>query len=107
MAKIRTYNFQNPKTRHTLPDEFRNDPPRDFHRTLTIVIVAATIAALILFVASLLAPPATPWVTKSELHRLQRYHGTVALKITDLDVSIWRDHRWIVVRERFPEEDGE
>ena len=30
---------------------------------------------------------------------IARYHGTVALKITNDNTYIWRDHRWIKVRE--------
>jgi hypothetical protein len=37
------------------------------------------------------------WVSKEELRSLARYHGTEALKITALDVSIWRDGEWIRV----------
>jgi hypothetical protein len=37
------------------------------------------------------------WVSKEKLRSLARYHGTDALKITELDVSIWRDGEWIRV----------
>jgi len=37
------------------------------------------------------------WVSREELHMLARYHGTEALKITEIDVSIWRAGEWIPV----------
>jgi len=37
------------------------------------------------------------WVSREELLSLTRHHGTDALKITELDVSIWRDGHWIRV----------
>ena len=37
------------------------------------------------------------WVSKEKLRSLARYHGTEALKITELDVSIWRAGEWIPV----------
>lgn len=37
------------------------------------------------------------WVSREELLSLARHHGTDALKITELDVSIWRDGQWIPV----------
>ena len=37
------------------------------------------------------------WVSKEKLQSLVRYHGTEALKITELDVSIWRSGEWIPV----------
>jgi len=37
------------------------------------------------------------WVSREELHLLARHHGTDALKITELEVSIWRDGEWIPV----------
>jgi hypothetical protein len=37
------------------------------------------------------------WVSQEELLSLTRHHGTDALKITELDVSIWRDGHWIPV----------
>jgi len=37
------------------------------------------------------------WVSQEKLLSLARHHGTDALKITELDVSIWRDGQWIPV----------
>ena len=37
------------------------------------------------------------WVSKEKLRSLAQYHGTEALKITELDVSIWRAGEWIPV----------
>ena len=37
------------------------------------------------------------WVSREELLSLARHHGTDALKITELDVSIWREGQWIPV----------
>lgn len=37
------------------------------------------------------------WVSHEQLLSLARYHGTDALKITELEVSIWRDGNWIPV----------
>ncbi len=37
------------------------------------------------------------WVSSEELLSLARYHGTDALRITDRDVSIWRDGSWVPV----------
>jgi hypothetical protein len=42
-------------------------------------------------------PRVYSWVSKKKLRTLARYHGTEALKITALDVSIWRDGEWIRV----------
>ena len=41
--------------------------------------------------------PGSSWVSKEKLRSLARYHGTEALKITELDVSIWRAGEWIPV----------
>lgn len=37
------------------------------------------------------------WISKEELHRLARHHGTHALKITETKVFIRRDGNWIPV----------
>jgi hypothetical protein len=37
------------------------------------------------------------WVSQEKLHSLSRYHGTDALKITEFEVSIWRNEEWIPV----------
>lgn len=37
------------------------------------------------------------WVSGEELLSLARYHGTDALKITDREVSIWRNGNWVPV----------
>jgi hypothetical protein len=37
------------------------------------------------------------WVSREELLSLARYHGVDALKITEIDVSIWRAGQWIPV----------
>jgi hypothetical protein len=37
------------------------------------------------------------WVSHEKLLSLARYHGTDALKITELEVSIWRSGNWVPV----------
>lgn len=37
------------------------------------------------------------WVSQEELLSLARHHGTDALKITELEVSIWRSGNWVPV----------
>lgn len=37
------------------------------------------------------------WVSREELRSLARHHGTDALKITELEVSIWRRGNWVPV----------
>jgi hypothetical protein len=39
------------------------------------------------------------WVPREDLHRMIRYHGTIALKITDDAVFVWREGKWIRVLE--------
>jgi hypothetical protein len=39
------------------------------------------------------------WITPEEGRRLQRYHGTVGVRFYRGTVSIWRDGRWLRVRE--------
>jgi hypothetical protein len=44
------------------------------------------------------------WISKQELTRLQRYHGTNALKVTETAVYIYRDGKWLqVVGRRYDE----
>jgi hypothetical protein len=40
------------------------------------------------------------WLPKQEIVRLMRFHGTDGLKITQDEVYIYRDQRWIPVRKR-------
>lgn len=40
---------------------------------------------------------ADSWVSQEELLSLSRHHGTDALKITEFEVSIWRNEEWIPV----------
>jgi hypothetical protein len=40
---------------------------------------------------------ADSWVSQEELLSLSRYHGTDALKITEFEVSIWRNEKWVPV----------
>jgi hypothetical protein len=40
------------------------------------------------------------WITRTDGLRLMRYHGTNELKITDDQVYIWRDSKWIPVLKR-------
>lgn len=42
-------------------------------------------------------PHTDSWVSQEKLRSLARYHGTDALKITELEVSIWRDGDWVPV----------
>jgi len=42
----------------------------------------------------------TSWLSKQEIVRLIRYHGTDVLKITQDEVYIYRGERWIPVRKR-------
>jgi hypothetical protein len=37
------------------------------------------------------------WVSQEKLLSLARHHGTDALKITELEVSIWRSGNWVPV----------
>jgi hypothetical protein len=37
------------------------------------------------------------WVSQEKLLSLSRHHGTDALKITEFEVSIWRNEEWIPV----------
>lgn len=37
------------------------------------------------------------WVSHKQLLSLARYHGTDALRITEIEVSIWREGNWIPV----------
>jgi|GEM_PF-4599761 len=37
------------------------------------------------------------WVSQEKLLSLARHHGTDALKITELEVSIWRGGNWVPV----------
>lgn len=39
------------------------------------------------------------WVSREDLRRMTRYHGTIALKITDEAVYVWREGEWIRVLE--------
>ena len=39
-------------------------------------------------------------IPRSELLRIQRYHGTKALRITGEKIEIWRDGGWIKVRRK-------
>jgi hypothetical protein len=40
---------------------------------------------------------ADSWVSQEELLSLSRHHGTDALKITEFEVSIWRNEEWVPV----------
>jgi hypothetical protein len=40
------------------------------------------------------------WISKDTLVKLARYHGTMALKITEKEALIWRDARWIPILKR-------
>jgi len=42
-------------------------------------------------------PNVTSWLTKKGAERLMRYHGAQGLKITENEVFIQRDNRWICV----------
>lgn len=42
-------------------------------------------------------PEITSWLSKKEAARLMQYHGVQGLKITDAEVFIVRDGRWIRV----------
>lgn len=42
-------------------------------------------------------PDITSWLSKKEAARLMQYHGVQGLKITDAEVFIARDGRWIRV----------
>lgn len=42
-------------------------------------------------------PDITSWLSKKEAARLMQYHGVQGLKITDAEVFIVRDGRWIRV----------
>ncbi|GAB4368269.1 MAG: hypothetical protein Kow00128_13490 [Deltaproteobacteria bacterium] len=42
-------------------------------------------------------PNITSWLSKKEAERLMRYHGVQGLKITDREVFIHRDNRWVCV----------
>ena len=48
-------------------------------------------------ITSTATPRGDSWVSKEKLRSLARYHGTEVLKITELDVSIWRAGEWIPV----------
>jgi hypothetical protein len=39
------------------------------------------------------------WVSRENLSRMIRYHGTIALKITDEAVYAWRQGEWVRVME--------
>lgn len=39
-------------------------------------------------------------IKRSELYRIQRYHGTKALKILGEKVWIWRDGKWLRVASK-------
>ncbi|MBP2674093.1 MAG: hypothetical protein H6Q84_933 [Deltaproteobacteria bacterium] len=40
------------------------------------------------------------WLPKKEIVRLMRYHGADVMKVTQDEVYIYRDARWIPVRKR-------
>jgi hypothetical protein len=64
---------------------------------MTLWIVLAFLATGMAKITSAAPPGGHSWVSKEKLRSLARYHGTEALKITDLDVSIWRAGEWIPV----------
>jgi hypothetical protein len=42
----------------------------------------------------------TTWLPKTKIVHLMRYHGTDGLKITQDEVYIWRNSKWIPVMKR-------
>ena len=72
-----------------------------------ILLAAVTLWFVIVFLANGMAKitmsassRAYSWVSKEKLRSLARYHGTDALKITELEVFIWRDGGWIPVLKK-------
>lgn len=55
------------------------------------------LAALVLWIHSMLLPPQPLWIPAKELTRLQRYHGVNGLKIDCCTVQMRRDGKWITV----------
>jgi hypothetical protein len=43
---------------------------------------------------------ASTWITYHEIRHLTRFHGTDVLKITEDEVFIRRNHRWLPVLKR-------
>ncbi len=71
-------------------------------RTLLVAVVlwvffAALTTGLLQWSRPAMTGPGHEWVSHEQLLSLARYHGTDALKITELEVSIWRDGNWIPV----------
>ena len=69
-----------------------------------ILLAAVTLWIVIVFFANGVAKitmsassRAYSWVSKEKLRSLARYHGTDALKITELEVFIRREGDWIPV----------
>jgi hypothetical protein len=72
-----------------------------------ILLAAVTLWLVIVFFANGMAKIAVSassrahsWVSKEKLRSLARHHGTDALKITELEVFIWRDGDWIPVLKK-------
>src|SRR3990170_7419711 len=72
-----------------------------------ILLAAVTLWFVIVFLANGMAKitmsassRAYSWVSKEKLRSLARYHGTDAVKITELEVFIWRGGGWIPVLKK-------
>jgi len=76
------------------------DPEILFAIFLGIVGSIITILLVCMFIFIFSSDPINntrTYIPRKELHRIQRYHGTKALKIVGEKVWIWRDGGWLRV----------
>jgi hypothetical protein len=65
--------------------------------TLTLWLFLVVLANAMVIWTGPVSGDGHSWVSQETLLSLARHHGTDALKITELDVSIWRDGQWMPV----------